>query len=138
MFRTKDAVKRWRRRDKKYNPNKEKNKRTVDRSDKWMNYGWLKGVQQVLREKHDVKVQKSEMHNMTQRRQVGPRWFDEKTTGNSTHREIADLASSIASKNEYPMESNVVHDMTRWKRSKKATKERSAQRRWKARQRDLA
>jgi hypothetical protein len=131
MFRSKDAVKRWRRRDKKYNPNKEKNTRRVDRDEKCMTYGWQKGVQQVLRKEHGVKVQKSEMHNMTQRKWVGERWFDDKGTGNSTHRAIADLASAIATKEEYPLESNVVHDMTRWKKSKKRTKRRNAERRFK-------
>ena len=95
MFRSKDAVKRRRRRDKQYNANKEKNKRTVDRDEKYMVYGWQKGVQQVLREKHGIKIQKSEMHNMTQRKWVGERWFDDKDTGNSTHRVIADLVSNI-------------------------------------------
>ena len=126
MFRTKDSMLKWRRKDKKYNPNKEKNKRTPDRYIKEMNYGWLKGVQQVLREQHNIKVQKSEMHNMTQRRWAGERWFDDKDTGNSTHRVIAHLVSDIATKEEYPLESHVVHDMTRWKKSKKRTKQRKA------------
>ena len=132
MFRTKDSILKWRRKDKKYNPNKEKNQRTADRY-KEMNYGWLKGVQQVLREQHGIKVQKSEMHNMTQRGWAEERWFDDKDTGNSTHRIIADLASTIATKKEYPLESNVVHDMTRWKKSKKRTKQRKAERRLKHR-----
>ena len=131
MFRTKDSMLKWRRKDKKYNPNKEKNQRTADRYDKYMAYGWQKGVQQVLREKHGIKIQKSEMHSMTQRKWVGERWFDDKATGNSTHRVIAHLVSDIATKEEYPLESHVVHDMTRWKKSKKRTKQRKAERRFK-------
>ena len=59
------------------------------------------------------------MHSMTQRKWVGERWIDDKATGNSTHWVIADLVSDIATKEEYPLESHVVHDMTRWKKSKK-------------------
>lgn len=129
MFRSKDRCNKWRRKAKKYNPNKPKNIRQKEPYDNFMAYGWLKGVQQTLREEHGIRVQKSEMHGI-----VGtpPPWFDtDKKTGNSTYSVIKTLVEKIETRNHFPQESHIVHDMTKWKKSKKQTKMRKAQRRYK-------
>ena len=109
MFRSKDAATRWRRRDKRYNPNKDKNQRSRP-TERGMTHGWLKGVQQVLRLEHGVGVHKSELRGIEE--------------GDP----IADLVSGIATRGEYPPESALLHDMTRWRRSKEATRRRRAER----------
>lgn len=132
MYRYKDRKIKSRRNKKKYNPNKEKNHHSQGgyqqiKMNRTMRYGWVKGVQQVLIAKHGVRIHKKEMSFMDV---LGP--CPAKAVGNTTYKTMYELSKGIDVCTEFPQEARIVHDMTRWKKSKKRTKQRKAERHFKA------
>ena len=134
MYRYKDRKIKSRRKKKKYNPNKEKNHHSQGgqqiKMNRTMRYGWVKGVQQVLIAKHGVRIHKKDMSFMDV---LGPLPSNPaKTVGNTTYKAMYELSKGIDARTEFPREARIVHDMTRWNKSKERSKQRKAERHFKA------
>ena len=127
MFRHHKRILKERRKMKKTNYNKKKNAPKRDPLHNYMPNGVDKAIQIRLR-KEGVKVHKMDLRPM---RCDADRLDPEFVVGNTRQGKVIKRYKELRRELENDVESSVVHDMTRWKASKKKTKARKRERRMK-------
>ena len=116
MFRQKERIQNIKRVLKKKNNNKEHDLvKDVFVYDVENN---LKVIEQTLRQKYNIKVQKNDLRNLE--------FFDEdKIIGNSNVKDVRIAINEIEKNGVIPYDAELKHDMTRWSSSKKKQKEKN-------------
>ena len=120
MFRQKDRIQNIKRKLKKKNNNKEHDLvKDVFVYDVENN---LKVIEQTLRQKYNIKVQKNDLRNLG--------FFDEdKIIGNSNVKDVRIAKNEIKKNGLRPYDGQFKHDITKWSSSKKKQKEKNRRKR---------
>ena len=127
MYRHNKIIRKERRKAKKTNCNKQKNAMRRDFTNNYMPNGVDKAIQMRLREE-GIKVHKMDLRPM---RCGADRLDRDFVVGNAKQGIIIDRYKVLLRELEDDAESSAVHDMTRWKASKKKTEARKRERQFK-------